>query len=606
LKNRSYILRLLILAIGLFAAAFKSYATEEHFLNNIKGNHFKADSSLTVKDDKYGTTFWDSIHKNEKVTDVITLEMNEDTNIYVSGAHTCRADLQITYYDANGVLNTLNTSLTINFNNGATKPTNYRSSFVFRNGYSVKAKILTVWYDGIISTTYPYVFTLAGDIYIDRIYKFTCSALPTCSHTYDATNQRLNVSWPPFTGADEYDLEYTMYDDSSSIIKNHFSSGTYSDFGFLFTNNATRITLSGNTYAFSLVYNPGYVFYRIRPIHYDSAGDRIEGQWSSDIGGSHTISYFTTTTGNGYHWAGHEKSMNWQYTAAFAEEGKRKEVTSYFDGTLRNRQSVTLNNTQNKAIVGETVYDFQGRPAVTTLPAPIDSGKIIYYNKFNQDPLDSEYNRKDFDLGICDTTPNGMDSVRGSSRYYSSSNPNKTIGFNAYLPDAQAYPFTMTEYTPDNTGRIRRQSIAGKTHRFSSGHETKYFYGKPAQEELDRLFGSEVGNNSHYLKNMVMDANGQISVSYVDENGKTIATALAGQLPSNLSQINSYYTPTTLTINLLDADSNHPTVTPAFRKSVMYFLLNVVSAPNDAIHVAQLRLHPPKSVFDIALLKKVL
>ncbi|HSY76831.1 MAG TPA: hypothetical protein VK890_08245, partial [Bacteroidia bacterium] len=119
----------------------------------------------------------------------------------------------------------------------------------------------------------------------------------------------------------------------------------------------------------------------------------------------------------------------------------------------------------------------------------------------------------------------------------------------------------MTEYTPDNTGRIKRQSIAGKTHRLSSGHETQYFYGKPAQEELDRLFGSEVGYNSHYLENMVMDANGQISVSYVDENGKTVATALAGQLPSNMKPISSYYNATTLNINLLDKDSIHPTKT---------------------------------------------
>ena len=66
------------------------------------------------------------------------------------------------------------------------------------------------------------------------------------------------------------------------------------------------------------------------------------------------------------------------------------------------------------------------------------------------------------------------------------------------------------------------------------GHTTRYFYGKPSQLELDRLFGSEAGEASHYLKNMIVDANGQISVSYIDAHGRTIATALAGKSPDSV------------------------------------------------------------------------
>ncbi len=200
--------------------------------------------------------------------------------------------------------------------------------------------------------------------------------------------------------------------------------------------------------------------------------------------------------------------------------------------------------------------------ALTTLPGPIDTGKLYFYNLYNVISPGVEYSRHDFDTGSCGFIPPPMDSVttgsveRGSSGYYSSSNPDKNVGFNAYLPDAQGYPFTQTEYTLDNTGRISRQSIADKTHTLGSGHETKYFYGKPAQEEIDRLFGSEVGNNSHYLENMVMDANGQVSISYVDANGKTIATALAGQPTANTQALPSYHAATSLYINLLDEGAN--------------------------------------------------
>ena len=83
----------------------------------------------------------------------------------------------------------------------------------------------------------------------------------------------------------------------------------------------------------------------------------------------------------------------------------------------------------------------------------------------------------------------------------------------------------------DNTNRIAAQSGVGPDHRLNSGHETKYYYGGADQTELDALFGTEAGDASHYFKNMVRDANGQYSVSYLDMHGRTIATALAGDLP---------------------------------------------------------------------------
>ncbi|HTA81721.1 MAG TPA: kelch repeat-containing protein [Bacteroidia bacterium] len=558
-KLHKLCIMLMLLAIG----NMKAFG-QEHFYGSKDGRHFGDDSSLTVQDDKYGTSLWSTIEKNISVTDVVSLELNEDTARFLIGDHSFRADVEITYYSAAGVPDSLAKSLYIRYDSAKAKRFNFRSSFKFNGGYKVTTRILAVYLDGTmiytLSPYFPKVFTLAEDIYINRIYYFNCSSPMLPMHSYDATNQRLIINWTHVTGANEYDLEYTFYDDSSYVIK-HDTTNSYSDFGFLFKGNATRVTIQGCEYAFSLIYNPGRIFYRIRPIHYDSVGDRIEGAWSSDT--SCVFRYYK----NQFNWHGHENSLNWQYTAAFAEQGKHKEVASYFDGSLRNRQSVTLNNSQKKAIIGETIYDFEGRPAVTTLPAPIDSGKIIYYNKYNLDPMDSEYNRKDFDTGTCAYIPVGMDSLkgdtanttRGSSGYYSSANPDTLTGFDRFLPDAQGYPFVMTEYTPDITGRISRQSIAGKTHRLGSGHETKYFYGIPAQQELDRLFGSEVGFDSSYMKNMVIDANGQISVSYMDENGKTIATALAGLLPSNMKPIGSYSSASTLYANLLGGGSSHPT-----------------------------------------------
>src|SRR5690606_2782039 len=89
-------------------------------------------------------------------------------------------------------------------------------------------------------------------------------------------------------------------------------------------------------------------------------------------------------------------------------------------------------------------------------------------------------------------------------------------------------------YTPDNTGRVSAKSGVGPAHQLGSGHEMKYYYTVPTQEELNRLFGYRVGNVQHYKKNMVVDPNGQVSISYIDPPGRTIATALAGDKPDNL------------------------------------------------------------------------
>ncbi|MBS1563114.1 MAG: hypothetical protein JST39_01945, partial [Bacteroidetes bacterium] len=140
---------------------------------------------------------------------------------------------------------------------------------------------------------------------------------------------------------------------------------------------------------------------------------------------------------------------------------------------------------------------------------------------------------------------------------YSPNNPLKDSGFHRFIPDAGGYPFTETEYTQDNTGRISRQSGVGTLHRLGSGHETKYYYGTPDQSELDALFGTEVGDHSHYYKTMVRDANGQYSVSYTDMHGRTIATALAGETPDSikLDKLPSFDT-ANITVSLADPSTN--------------------------------------------------
>src|SRR6202041_345723 len=122
---------------------------------------------------------------------------------------------------------------------------------------------------------------------------------------------------------------------------------------------------------------------------------------------------------------------------------------------------------------------------------------------------------------------------------------------------AAGFPLSVTQYTGDNTGRIKSQGGVGLA--FQPGKAgspqlsktTKYYYGKPQQWELDQLFANDAGYAEHYLRNMVVDPNGQMSISYLNASGKTIATALTGLSPATVDTLPSYVRPQLTSTRLL-------------------------------------------------------
>ena len=348
----------------------------------------------------------------------------------------------------------------------------------------------------------------------------------------------LTINWNTVPGAVNYELEWTWYDSYSPVFTQALSAEEIPLSLQDFEGNNTRIQTENTFYEIPHIYEKGYLIYRVRAVGVFPENPSIpyHGAWSFDDATANTVSDWNTkfeiTTS-------HENDKNWQFQASYAEDGKKKEVVSYFDGTLRNRQTVTRINSDDNAIVGEVIYDNQGRPAIEVLPVPADTDQIRYYDNFNlSQETGTVYNHRDFDWDAtvdenedCEVELRGMSTAAGASKYYGPTtvDANDDKPFQAYVPDAHNFPFSQIEYTSDNTGRIRRKSGVGPAHQLGSDHEMKYFYFTPTQEELNRLFGYRVGNASHYKKNMVVDPNGQVSVSYIDPQGRTIATALSGE-----------------------------------------------------------------------------
>ncbi len=414
-----------------------------------------------------------------------------------------------------------------------------------RYGATVAVLNITTEYveSGTTTTVTPENVTLSLDYTADKYYELSTNAITVSEEEIPATNPcDLLLKWNKVTGAKEYELEWTWidnYGDATLELAANAIDLSERDFQL----NNTRVQLKDEDsgfvsvqmqYEIPLVYARGYLVYRVRAVgrFLDDTSIPYYGEWSQVGTENSTIQNW----GDRYKiQETHEKEKNWQFQASYAEEGKKKEVVSYFDGTLRNRQTVTKINSDDNAIVGEVIYDNQGRPAVEVLPVPAGDDKIKFYNDFNRNEEDVKYTHNDFDwdkADDCEIDLSGMsNNTSGASKYYSGNNTVQN-NFQDYVPDALNFPFSQIEYTPDNTGRIRRKGGVGVQHQLGTGSEMKYYYSQPGSSfEINRLFGREVGKLNHYKKNVVLDPNGQASVSYIDPQGRTIATALAGGNP---------------------------------------------------------------------------
>ncbi|TNF48838.1 MAG: hypothetical protein EP305_04505 [Bacteroidetes bacterium] len=437
-----------------------------------------------------------------------------------------------------------------------------RESARFTGSYSVSARLDSVYINDIYNDTLPANLYVQNEILVNRRTAFTSLDTPIDFNSITAVNtncdedgipDHIHLDWSNnIPGIIEYQLEWLHINNySDDPTSNQVIATNLLPFNFKY--NSTRITTSNDEYDLSLIFDKGWVVFRLRAVGVNVSGEIIYGDWN--LGEFGTVSNATNNRFEVEEFLRHENTLNWQYSATYAEEGKKKEIISYFDGSLRNRQTVTQISTDQNTIVGETIYDYQGRPAINVLPVPVvdpscqidnpDKSSVLqFYPNFNQNDQEvaTGYSAADFDLSQesqdCSIGSAPMGTQSGASQYYSTNNQDLQAE-QAYVPDAQKYPFTRVEYTPDNTGRIRRQGGVGLEFQLGSSHETEYLYGQPNQLELDRLFGSEVGDALHYKKNVVIDAHGQASISYLDQEGRVVATALAGNAPNNLQGIMS-------------------------------------------------------------------
>ena len=415
--------------------------------------------------------------------------------------------------------------------------------------------------------------TIPDDVQLELVYSSNrhhwldetqAPELHTQIITNNGLDNELELSWNYLSGASEYDVEWLFVDEGSE-------DGSVLTIPYDWA-DATRITTSANHYNLSLAYPPGVLIYRVRGVgayvEDNYPQKRKEAAWSYEPTTLNTVQALTDNQPSANQTArqlsGLEPGMNWNYAVSYAENGKHKEILSLFDGSLRERQTVTVINSDDHAVVGEARYDHQGRAAVAISPVPVGNEGMRYYKNGSGQPFHGGFTREDFDkdLQIGDpnasgyTGPLALPAASRTSEYYSAANPLNSL-FKDYIPEADGFAYVQTQFTSDGTNRVARQGSVGSEFKVDGDHATQYYYGTPTQSELDRLFGSEVGHNRFYEKHLVLDPNRQASVKYVDQAGRTIATALSGPAPANLQAIDHKPASNLITDDLL-AGNNEP------------------------------------------------
>jgi RHS repeat-associated protein len=361
--------------------------------------------------------------------------------------------------------------------------------------------------------------------YAEEVFSPSAPLQLNYSHSSAGESQ---ASWSySGSGVLSYDLEWVFIDAADNF------SGTASE-AFSYK-RPVRISTAALYYRHQNHYRSGRVWYRARAVGYSPQypTHRIPGSWFYGSGQGISVS-------NG------DATRNWMSQVLYAEEGKYKHVVSYYDGSLRQRQSVINVSTESLTLVGESLYDYEGRESCEILSVPSTDVSLSYRSGFHLfEPVDAvvqantSSSREKFHYDNYRRSGSKLSLQYGAGKYYSPQNSSTGI-YRDYIADGEGYVYSQIEYVRDGTNRISRQGGVGPSLQVDGSHAIRYYYGDAGSSELIRLFGSNVGDASHYKKQVSVDANGQVTLSYLDQADHIIATSLAGNPPSGVTSLSSY------------------------------------------------------------------
>ena len=408
-----------------------------------------------------------------------------------------------------------------------------------------KSQLASIATEGFLENVYLEIYVDRGRYFLSSNISISPEALLP-DDTDPANELKSNeaiISWTGVAQPASYEIEWVH------VPYNSTTGVTSIDYNFDI--NAVRLMTNQTFVPLSLIQPNGFIVIRgrsKRPIlNADQTAvlDQYEySDWSLDDRGTisnlssalHVIELNNSNTEE-------ISSINWQYTSSYANNGKKKEIVQYFDGSQRNRQSNTVLNdhsgstdiglveigNQSTVISGENYYDYNGEAVINVLPAPIVESKDMAYQKGINKLTTKKLLKSDYDSsGHNPSLVFSIDSA-GASQYYSPNNALLGTDPQAdFIPDANGYAYQRTEFLNDGSGRIKVEYGLGEEKGTDPTKGTQYAYARPTRGEIERIFGTNIGDVSFYKKDIAIDPNGVMNMSYKDIKGRTVATAISG------------------------------------------------------------------------------
>ncbi len=280
---------------------------------------------------------------------------------------------------------------------------------------------------------------------------------------------------------------------------------------------------------FTIGEGQGYYLWRVRPIgNYFEGGianSENAGQWSDALDKQEIQLNLQSIPANGFFYSDPDNNINWMYNRSFTEGDenvgiKISEGKSYANALLQTRQSQAKSQAKGDVLASTIVYGYAGSGVLQSLPVPITNQTTFEYKNNLLKSVDGyAYTAKYFTRDAYYGNPTAADSSNSFS-YYSDLNADVTI------PSAQGFPFSITYYENNASGRVKEQSSLGYAHRMGGGHTSKYEYIELDKQELVDVLGDEAPAKNKMAKVKVTDANGISSIQYLNSMGKAVASCL--------------------------------------------------------------------------------
>jgi hypothetical protein len=272
----------------------------------------------------------------------------------------------------------------------------------------------------------------------------------------------------------------------------------------------------------------GYYSFRIRPYsQYFEGGvadSRNWGAWSAHLAETVIQLPDATQAKLYFFYTDPDDHRNWAFNRVFTEENRVKETMTFGTGLQQVKQTHTYLPSQDVTLVTQTVLDYTGRPALVSIPVPLEGRESGYVENFMRAAGSELYQARHFDKDENANNPALVDQTAPGFSYYD--------GSDSTISSAEGYPYKRTRFYNDGTGRVKEESGIGKRHMIGNqaegkGRTARFFYASPSDSELVSLFGDEAPNSESVIKTITVDPNNTASVSYISKEGKTIATSLS-------------------------------------------------------------------------------